>query len=169
MLTDRHKIIQKWKPILDNIFSDIIYLLPYIENEVSYQMELKQNIENTERYVNAYTTAIEYRHLGIGDSNEVIKLPLFLKKIHIYLTENIPATYMEDIKTCVNPMTGEILYKYNGKFLSIKALQKQRIEDFLIDIDFNNVIDKLYDNDPKKYIRKIKLKRLNGESNGYGL
>jgi hypothetical protein len=84
-----------------------------------------------------------------------------VKNIHTYLIANIPIVYLEDVKISVNPMNGDILYKYKNNFLDIKSLQKQRIEDFLLEIDFNNVIDKLYNNDPKRYIRKTKLLKLN--------
>jgi hypothetical protein len=143
---DRSKILQKWRPVIDNIFSDIHYLIPFIEDVVSYQLELKHNVESYD--------IISYDIISK-------KLPIFARNIHEYLVQNIPKTYLTDMKQYINPMTGEILYEYNGKFLSIKLLQKQRIEDFLIEIDFNNIIDKLYDNSPKKYIRKIKMNKIN--------
>jgi len=152
MLTDRNKIIQKWRPVIESVFSDIRYLIPYIEDEVSYQLELKRDLEGKEIYVNVYTAVLEKEN----------KLPKFLKNVHTYLIENIPTTYLENMTTCVNPMTGEILYKYKENFLDIKSLQKTRIQDFLLEIDFYNVAGKLYDNNPKKYIRQLKLKKLNG-------
>ena len=147
---DRKIAIQKWKPVLETVFIDIKYLIPFILEEVSYQLELKQTMIQTESF--------------LENIQENDKLPKFLKNIKIYLLENIPTTYLEvdQMKQYINPMTCEILYKYNEKYLNIKSLQKETIQNFLIDIDFNNVIDKLYDNNPKKYIRKIKLKRLNG-------
>lgn len=82
---------------------------------------------------------------------------LYDKWMKMFLEHGIK---FEDVKISVNPMNGDILYKYKDNFLDIKSLQKQRIEDFLIEIDFNNVIDKLYDNNPKKYIRKVKLNKI---------
>jgi hypothetical protein len=150
---NRAKAIQKWRPILESVFDDIRYLMPFIESEISYQLELKTHIR---------VTGI-CNGISINDDMDYSvrnKLPEFVKNIHTYLIENIPIVYLEDVKISVNPMNGDILYKYKDNFLDIKSLQKQRIEYFLIEIDFNNVIDKLYNSNPKKYIRKVKLNKI---------
>lgn len=70
-----------------------------------------------------------------------------------YLTYNKSHCWQYDIR--LSNIEKDL--KYNDLTL------EETITDFLIDIDFNNVIDKLYDNDPKKYIRKIKLNKINGK------
>lgn len=149
---NRAKAIQKWRPILESVFDDIKYLMPFIESEISYQLEL---IQSTRGIVVGILEPIK-----LPIKLEENKLPQFVKNIHTYLTANIPIVYLEDVKISINPMNGDILYKYKDNFLDIKSLQKQRIEDFLIEIDFNNVIDKLYNSNPKRYIRKVKLNKI---------
>lgn len=137
---DRHIATKKWCSIIDNTFSDIKYMIPFIREEISYQLELK--------------------NLLFLKSDNRVKLPIFLDNIKTYILETIPYYYIKDIKVAVNPFNGEVVFEYNGTFLNIKSLQKEKINQYLIDIDFINAIDKLYDKNPNILLRKLKLKKI---------
>jgi len=115
-------------------------MIPFIREEISYQLELK--------------------NLLFLKSDNRVKLPIFLDNIKTYILETIPYYYIKDIKVAVNPFNGEVVFEYNGTFLNIKSLQKEKINQYLIDIDFINAIDKLYDKNPNILLRKLKLKKI---------
>lgn len=126
MIEKNHRITQKWSPIIDNIFREIKYMIPYIRDDVAYQLELKSYNESVGIFL---------------EDRDVSNVAVFADNIKTYLTETIPNYYIENVDVSVNPFNGDMLFKHNGKcdhgskfqpdwtkFVSLKEYRKLKLD-----------------------------------------
>lgn len=153
---DRGRILQKWKPVLEKVFENVKYLLPYVEEEIAYQIEVFSYNEQIPAFLTPLTPPPSLPN-GFGQDS---KLPQFVANIKVYLEDTIPDYYMDNIEVGLNPFSGQLVYKYKGELLNLKDLQKAKIDEYLSDIDFYSIFEQLYDTDAKTLLRKKKLEKL---------
>lgn len=149
---DRARNLRKWSPVIEHLFEGVGYLLPYISEEIAYHLEMRQ-------YFNQLNDFMITQPANIP-APESEKLAQFAKNIKTYIEKTVPTTYIYPIELGLNPMSGNLVYKYNGEYLDLKSYQAKSVEKYLKDIDFFNVIGQLYNTDPDILLRKLKLERL---------
>lgn len=131
----------KWIPLIDSYLCDIDYFVPFILEDIAVELE-KRNIE--ESY-------LDYDKIK-G------KKPILMDRIKDYLISIMEDYYIEDVEMGVNPFSGKKVFKKNGKFLNIEELRSQRIKEFLKDINFSDVVTRLYNEETDVFIKKYRIK-----------